>query len=198
MDPDFGTLTPPNYVPWLLTQWSCDNIDNNYSNLDAENISHTMCWTDEFEATNKPKPWCRLGGFRMEAFKKSIVKKTVSWWMLMGMDPLLKLLYRTRLSFFKRRDEGRTTFKKHHLDKSHYMTSMGFIILYLHMIWIIEHCCIEMKTSVQNTKLDLCFHHIGWYIVLQADTTPMGKWCDPLKFGMTTYIFQWVLPDSMR
>ena len=37
-DPSFGTLILSNFVPWLLTHFSCDNIDVNYSNLDDENI----------------------------------------------------------------------------------------------------------------------------------------------------------------
>ena len=34
----FWTVIPSNFVPWLLTQFACDNIDINYSNLVDENI----------------------------------------------------------------------------------------------------------------------------------------------------------------
>ena len=50
MDPYLGTLIPSKFVvPWLLTHFPCDTIDINDSFLDGENISHAMCWLDEFE-----------------------------------------------------------------------------------------------------------------------------------------------------
>ena len=43
MYPYFGRLIPFNFVPWLLTDFACDSIDINDSNLDGENISHARC-----------------------------------------------------------------------------------------------------------------------------------------------------------
>ena len=43
------------------------------------------------------------------------------------------------------------------------------------MIWIIEHCCVDVKACGQNIKLELCCHHSGWGIVLQADVAQMGN-----------------------
>ena len=40
MDPNFGILTPSNFVPWLLTYFAWVNIDINHSNLEVEYISH--------------------------------------------------------------------------------------------------------------------------------------------------------------
>ena len=88
----------------LRTHFTCHNINMNYSNLDGENISHALCWADDFETINKPKPSCRfhgwcpccrfhrrykrvffwLEGFRGKAPSKSIVTSKSSvhecWW----------------------------------------------------------------------------------------------------------------------
>ena len=61
--------------------------------------------------------------------------------------------------------------------------------LHLHMIWIIEHCCIEVKACDQNTRLELCCHRSGWGIVLLADAAQMGKCCDLLESGMSTSVY---------
>ena len=47
------------------------------------------------------------------------------------------------------------------------------------MIWMIEHCGVEVKACGENTRLELCFHRS----VLQADAVQMGKYCDPLESG---------------
>ena len=41
--------------------------------------------------------------------------------------------------------------------------------LCLHMIKMIEHCCVEVKICVQNIKPKLCCDHSAWDIVLRAD-----------------------------
>ena len=59
--------------------------------------------------------------------------------------------------------------------------------LHLHMIWIIEHCCVEVKAYGQNTRLELWCPHSGWGIVLQADAAQIGKCCDPLEHLITLH-----------
>ena len=61
--------------------------------------------------------------------------------------------------------------------------------LHLHMIWIIEHCCVEVKACDQNSSKNWCCHHNGWSIVLQADADQMAKCCDPLGSGMSTSMY---------
>ena len=82
-----------------------------------------------------------------------------------------------------------TIFKKYHSDKSHNVTSIGLSSLHLHIIWIIEHCCVEGKACSENTRLELCCHHSGWDIILQADAVRMGKCCDPLESEMGTSMY---------
>ena len=61
--------------------------------------------------------------------------------------------------------------------------------LHLHMIWVIVHCCVEVKASDQKTRLELWCYHSGWGIVLQGDAAEMGKCCDPQEFGMSTSVY---------
>ena len=46
--------------------------------------------------------------------------------------------------------------------------------LHLHMIWMIEHCCVEVKAYGQTARLELWCHHSGWGIGLQADAAQIG------------------------
>ena len=57
------------------------------------------------------------------------------------------------------------------------------------MILILEHCCGEAKAYDQKNWLEVWCHHMGWSIVLQVDTAQMGKCCDPLESGMSTYMY---------
>ena len=129
MGPYFGALIPSNIIPWLLTHL---HIDINDSILDGENISHAMCWLDEFETINKPKPSCRfhrwyhsrrfhrryrgfilVGGISDKSlFEINSTTKVCSSWMLMRMDPLLKLLSKTWLAFFLLSDKMKMTIRK--------------------------------------------------------------------------------------
>ena len=109
------------------------------------------------------------------------------------MDPLLKLLSKTWLAFFLLSNKIKMIIRKAGQSsktdtlKSH-ITWQGLALssLHLHMIWLIEHCCIEVKACDQNTRLELCCHRSGWGIVLQADAAQMGKCCDPPESGMST------------
>ena len=47
--------------------------------------------------------------------------------------------------------------------------------LRLHMIQMIEHCCVEVKTCVQNTKPELCCDDNAWDIVLRADAIQLAN-----------------------
>ena len=77
-------------------------------------------------------------------------------------------------------------FKKHHHDESHNMKVLALSSLHPHMMWIIEHCCVEMKACRQNVRPELCCHHNEWDIVLHhADATQMGKCCDSLEHLIT-------------
>ena len=55
------------------------------------------------------------------------------------------------------------------------------------MIWIIEHCCVEVKAYDQNTRLEFCSHHSAWDIVVHADATQTGKCCDPVEHLITLH-----------
>ena len=125
-------------------------------------------------------------------FKSNI--KINSSWLLSRMDPLLNLLCKTCLPYFKwqgedNNKEGCAIFKKYHSDKSHNVTSIGFIIFAPAYDLIIEHCCVELKACGDDTRLELCCHHSGWDIVLQAYAAQMGKCCDPLESGMSTSMY---------
>ena len=48
-------------------------------------------------------------------------------------------------------------------------SSISFEVLHLHMIKMVEHCCVDVKTCVQNTKPEFCCDHSAWDIVLRAD-----------------------------
>ena len=61
--------------------------------------------------------------------------------------------------------------------------------LHLHMVWIVEHGCVEVKACGQNTSQNWCCHHNGWGIVLQADADQEGKCCDLLESGMSTSMY---------
>ena len=203
-----------NFVPWLLTHFAGNNIDINDSNLDSENISRATCWTDEFQTVNKPKPsyrfhrWCPscrfnrryksffwLEGFWIKTFfeiKRKI--KVNNSPMLSRMYPLLNLLCKTWLSFLS--DNVKITIRKA-VPSSKSTTMISYITwqvlalssLHLHMVWIIEHSCVEVKACGENTRLELCCHHSGWGIVLQAYAAQMGKWCDPLESGLSTFMY---------
>ena len=96
--------------------------------------------------------------------------KVISSWMLMRMDPLLKLMCKTRLSFCKWQWEDDNKAGKS--SKSITLTShiiwqvLPLSSVHLPMIWIIEHCCVEVKARSQNIRLELCCHYSGWGIVL--------------------------------
>ena len=76
---------------------------------------------------------------------------------------------------------------------------LALLSLHLHMIWIIEHRCVEVKACGANIRLELYYHHSRWDIILQADAAQMGKCCNPLQSGMSTSrVFHWILPDFIR
>ena len=99
--------------------------------------------------------------------------------MLSRMDPLLNLQCKTCHSFFKWQGEDNN--KEVCTTKSNTLISqvLGLSSLHLHMIWMIEHCGVEVKACGENTRLELCFHRS----VLQADAVQIGKCCDPLESG---------------
>ena len=110
------------------------------------------------------------------------------------MDPLLNLLCKTWLSFVS--DKVKIAIRKAAQSSKcttliSHITWQVFALssLHLHMIWIIEHCCVDVKAYGENTRLELCCHHSGWDNVLQADAAQMGKCCDPLESWMSTSMY---------
>ena len=118
-----------------------------------------------------------VGGISDQSlFEINSTIKVSSSWILMKMDSLLELLSKPWLAFFLLSGKMKMTIRKAgHFSKTNTLTShitwQGWASssLHLHMIWIIEHCCIEVKACDQNTKLELCCHRSGWCIVLQAE-----------------------------
>ena len=145
MDQYFGTLIPSNFVLWLLTHL---HISINDLIMDDENMSHATCCLDEVESTNKLKASCRfhrwcpscrfhmryksffwLEGFRMkDLFEINNTIKVSSSWILMRMDPLLRLLSKTWLPFFLLSDKMEMTIMKAG-------QSSKTIILTTHITW---------------------------------------------------------------
>ena len=136
-----------------------------------------------------------VGGITDKSFFEINSKiKVSSSWLLMRMDPLLNLLCKTWLSFLN--DKVKITIRKAgQSSKSTILIShitwqvVTISYLHLHMIWMIEHCCVEVKACGENTRLELCSHHCGWDIVVQADAAQMDKCCDPLGSGMSTSMY---------
>ena len=103
-----------------------------------------------------------------------------SSWISMRTDPLPKLLSKhdwlsfssDRVKMTKRKtgQSSKTTTMTSHIAWQEWALSS----LHMHMIWIIEHNCVEVKACGQNTRLEFCCHH-------SADATQTGKCCDPLK-----------------
>ena len=152
MDPDFEALIPSKFVPWLVTHFTCDNIDENKSNLDGENISQSTHWTDEFEIINKPKPsyrfhmWCPscrrckssfwLEGFRIKVMSVggngSVAKASVQ-----NMAGFIVFKWQGKMTIIKAGQSTKTTILTSHTT----WQGLALSSLHLHMIWITEHCC---------------------------------------------------------
>ena len=110
--------------------------------------------------------------------------------------PVAKATVQTWLAFFLLSDKMKMTIRKAGQSSqtttlTSHITWQGLALsyLHLHMIWTIEHCCIEVKACDQNTRLELCCHHSGWGIFLQAEAAQIGKCCDPLDSGMSTSMY---------
>ena len=69
-------------------------------------------------------------------------------------------------------------YKGRRYNRNHHQV-LALQYLHMHMIWMIEHCCVDVKTFVQNSKLELCCHHTAWDTVLHADATQAGICCNP-------------------
>ena len=122
-----------------------------------------------------PQSFFFVGGFRIKALSKSNVKQR-----FVNVDEngsIAKAFLQNMSFFFKWQGEddnkeGWTLFKKHHPNKSHNNLTLL--------------CSGESMCPWKKTRLELCCHHSGWDIVLQAHATQMGKCCDPLESGMST------------
>ena len=75
-------------------------------------------------------------------------------------------------------------YKRRRYNRNHHQV-LAWKSLHMHMLWIIEHCCGEVKTCVQNTKPKLWCHHSASDTVLHPDATQMGKCCDVLELLIT-------------
>ena len=127
-----------------------------------------------------------------------------SSWITMRTESFPKLLSKTRLVFFLSDKMKMTIRKTGQSSKNTTMTrhitwqEWALSSLHLQMIWIIEYCCVEVKACGQNARLELCCHHSGWGIVLQADAAEMGKCCYPRIWDEHFHVFQWSFPDFVQ
>ena len=137
--------------------------------------------------------WCKsfflVGGLWIKALSKSNVKQR-----FMNVDKngsIAKAFLQNMAFVFKWQGEDDnkedwTIFKKYHPNKSHNMTRLGFIIFEpVHDLNDLTLLCSD-ESMCPKTRLELCCHHSGWDIVLQAHATQMSKCCDLLESGMST------------
>ena len=62
-----------------------------------------------------------------------------------------------------------TLVQKDEVQSKLYHQVLALQSLRLHMILMIEHCCVEVETCVQNTKPELCCDHSACDITIRTD-----------------------------
>ena len=141
-----------------------------------------------------------VGGiFDKSLFEINSKIRVSSSWILMRMDPLLTLLYKTwlfssdkvKMTIKEARQSSTITTLTSHITWQVLVLALSY--LHLHMIWVIEHGCVEVIACGPLVLSSQWMRHCStsWF-------RSNGQILWPSRVWDHLHVFQWIFPDSIR